>query len=190
MKKLGILFVLALELAVCGCGNTTPTSTTTTTSANSNWEANLIDGKGQASLLNFVVGFSVSQSGPLTVTGISFFNAGACFATGSNAENVAGTATLITGSTDTVTGTLTMTVTSTTNGSVLTLGTSQNPATLTGTSNGTTTTTGTLSNGVVVGSWSLTPGSSTTGCNSGGGTFVMCQGAATCSTTPVAADRL
>jgi hypothetical protein len=64
---------------------------------------------------------------------------------------------------------------------------------LTGTSNGTTTTTGTLSNGVVVGSWSLAPGSSADpACTpiSSNAAFVMCQGAATCTTTGAAAAEV
>jgi len=190
MKKLAILFVLALELAVCGCGNNTPASTTATTSTSGFWEAQFIGGSSsQSALLNFVVSFSVNNTGPLNFTGFSFFNEGPCFATGLNAETESGSATLPTGSTGQVTGTLTMVVKSSTNGTVLTLGT-PNAATLTGTSNGTTTTTGTLSNGVVVGSWSLTPGSGVTGCNSDSGTFVMCQGAATCTTTGAAAAEV
>jgi len=185
MKKLAILFVLALELAVGGCGNTTPTAVTTTTSSNSNWEAQLTGGTGQASLLNFVVAFSVNNTGPLDITSFAFFNAGACFTTGVNSVTYNGTTSLTTSSIDTVTGPFVMTITSTTNGSVLKLGV-PNPATLTGTSNGTTTTTGTLSNGVVVGTWQLTPGSGAIDCTPATGSFVMCQGAATCSTVPPA----
>ncbi|HYM75084.1 MAG TPA: hypothetical protein VE377_03830 [Candidatus Dormibacteraeota bacterium] len=185
MKKFALIALLALEFAVCGCGNST-TPTTTSTQATGNWEAQMTGGTEQASLLNFVTAFNVTNSGPLSVTGFGFFNSGSCFATGTNAATVSGNATFTTSSTNSVTGTLTMTVTSTTNGSVLTLGT-PNPATLTGTSNGTTTTTGTLSNGVVVGNWSLQPGSGANGCNAGGGTFVMCQDKATCSTTGAAA---
>jgi hypothetical protein len=186
MKKLAILFAIALELAVCGCGNNTPTSTITTTSTDSSWEAQLNGGSGQASLLNFVVIFSANTTGPLDVTGFAFFNQGACFDTTTNTTTESGSATLTTGSAGTVTGNFTLTIKSNTNGSVLTLGT-PNPATLTGRSNGTTTTIGTLSNGVVIGNWSLVPGSNATGCNSGAGNFVMCQGAATCSITPTAA---
>ena len=81
-----------------------------------------------------------------------------------------------------VTGPFSLTVTSSTTGTALAL-----TGTITGTSNGTTTTTGTLSNGVVVGTWSLTPGAGASGCpivsNTSNLPFVMCQGAATCSTT-------
>src|ERR1700757_2028474 len=178
MKKLALVALLALELAVSGCGTSGAPPTTTNTQATGNWEAQLTGGTDQASLLNFVTTFTVTNSGPLDVTGFGFFNAGSCFATGTNAETVSGNASFTTSSTNTVTGTLTLTVTSTTNGSVLTLGT-PSPAT----STGTTTTTGTLSNGIVVGQWSLTPGSNATQCNAGSGSFLMCQGTATCTPT-------
>ena len=186
MKKLALLALLALELAVCGCGTSGAPSNTTNTQATGNWEAQLTGGTEQASLLNFVTTFTVTNSGPLSVTGFGFFNAGSCFATGTNAETVTGNASFTTSSTNKVTGTLTLTVTSATNGSVLTLGTPA-PATLTGTSNGTTSTTGSLSNGIVVGQWSLSPGSNVTGCNSASGNFIMCQGEATCTPTTSAA---
>jgi hypothetical protein len=137
-------------------------------------------------LLNFVTSFTVTNSGPLSVTGFGFFNAGACFATGTNAETVTGNADFTTSSTNAVTGTLSLTITSSTNGSVLTL----DAGTLTGTSNGSTTTTGTLSNGVVVGTWRLSPGSGVAGCNAGSGTYILCQGKATCSATTAAARKL
>jgi hypothetical protein len=178
LKKLAILIVLALELAVSGCGNNVPAAINNT-STNGNWEAQLINGTGQASLLNFVVSFSVINGGPLDVTGFAFFNQGACFSSGLTSTSEAGTATFTTNNAGQVNGTLNLTVTSNTNGSVLKL-TGQ----LTGRSNGTTTTTGTLSNGVVVGSWDLTPGKNVTNCSTDSGSFVMCQGAATCSTTP------
>lgn len=180
MKKLAILMLLALEIAVSGCGtNTTPT-TTINTSTTGNWEAQLTGGIGPASLLNFVTTFTVYNSGPLNITGFSFFNAGSCFATGVNTTTETGSITnLFTGSTGAVTGTLNFAVTSTTTGSVLTLTNGQ----LTGTSNGTTTTNGTLSQGVVVGNWSLSPGSGAPAECTGSGNFIMCQGTATCTTT-------
>ena len=181
MKKFAILTLLALELAVCGCGHTSPTNNITTTTSG-NWEARLIGGTGQASLLNFVTAFSVTDTTgvsnkPLQITGFSFINAGACFTNGVGAATEDGTATLITSATGQVTGSLTYTVTSVVPaGSVLTLTTNPNGG-VSGTSNGTTTTTGTLSNGVVWGDWSLT---GSQGCT-GAGTFVMCQGNNTCT---------
>ena len=185
MRRLAILVLLALEFAVGGCANNTP-STVTNTSTTGNWEAQLINPSGgQASLLNFVVAFNVTNSGPLDITGFGFFNENTCFAKDFNSQTESGTASFKTDSAGHVTGTLSLKITSTTTGSVLTL--TSNPDGLTGTSNGTTSTTGTLSNGVVVGTWTLTPGANATanGCNAVNtpdATFVMCQNAASCST--------
>jgi hypothetical protein len=174
MKKVALL-VLALELAVCGCGNSTPSNTTNTTTSGQ-WEASLTGGTGEATKLGFVTQFSVTNTGPLTITGFGFFNNGACFAPGVNTENETGSASLVTGSTNQVTGTLTYTVTSISPpGNTLTLN-----GNLTGTSNGTTTTTGTLSNGVVQGTWTLTGGAGDPSCT-GDGTFLMCQGSNHCT---------
>jgi hypothetical protein len=169
MKKL-VLLALVLELAVCGCGSHSTTNTTTSTSTTGNWEAQLIGGTQQASLLNFTVAFTVTNSGPLNITGFSFFNAGSCFANGLNGETENGTATFTTSSAGQVTGTLNLTVNSVTPaGNSLAL-----TGNLTGTSSATTGTTGTLSNGVVVGQWTLTGGQGDSSC-AGSGTFIMCQ---------------
>ena len=159
-------------------------STTTNSQATGNWEAQLTGGTDQASLLNFVTSFTVTNSGPLNITGFGFFNQGACFATGANAQTESGSATFTTTSTNTVTGTLDLTITSTTTGSVLKLS-----GNLTGTSNGTTTTTGTLSKGVVVGNWTIT-NSSNASCNNQNpnNPFIMCQDKATC--TPATASAV
>lgn len=178
MKKLALI-VLMLELAVCGCGNSTPT-TNNNTQTTGNWEAFLTGGTAQASLLNFVVSFNVTNSGPLDFTdpGVSFFNQGACFGTDVNDETENGTATLNTANGGTVTGTLNMNIVSTTNGNTLTLS-----GTLTGNSNGTTTTTGNLTNGVVVGTWSLSGGGGDASCT-GSGSFLMCQNPTSGGTCP------
>ena len=173
MKKLAILTLLALEIAVCGCGNSKP-SDTVSTSTSGNWEAQLTGGTGGASQLNFVTSFSVTNSGPLSITGFGFINAGPCFSTTLNAENESGSATFATDSTGAVTGTLTYSVQSS-GGNSLSLS-----GNLTGNSNGTTTTTGTLSNGVVAGTWQLTGGQGDPSCT-GTGDFIMCQGTNTCT---------
>jgi hypothetical protein len=175
MKKLAFLTLLALAFAVSSCGNSTPTDVTNT-QAGGNWEALLTGGTGEASKLNFVTAFSVTNSGPLDITGFGFINSGACFATGLNVENESGTADFTTSSTNQVTGTLSFTVNSINPpGNTLAL-----TGNLTGTSNGTTTTTGTLSNGVVSGTWALTGGAGDPSCT-GTGNFIMCQGKATCT---------
>jgi hypothetical protein len=181
MKKLAILMLLALELAVCGCG-TSPAPNTVSTSTSGFWEAQLSGGTGEAAGLNFVTAFNVTNIGPLDITSFSFFNTGACFANGVKGSTESGTAQFTTNTgTGQVTGNLTYTVTSAIpTGNVLTL--TSYPNGLTGTSNGTTTTTGTLSNGVAVGSWTLTGSSDCTGGPSSvTGNFIMCQGAATCT---------
>jgi len=180
MKKLAILALLALELAVGGCGNSTPQNSNTTTAAG-NWEALLSGGTGAASQMNFVTTFTVTDTTgvsnqPLDITGFSFFNAGACFADGVGASTETGSSTLNTSGTNQVTGTFSYTVVSITPaGNTLTL-----TGNLTGTSNGTTTTNGTLSSGVVSGTWTLNGGQGNASC-AGGGTFLMCQGASTCT---------
>jgi hypothetical protein len=184
MKKVAFLTLLALALAVCGCGTGTP-STTVTTNTSGKWEAQLIGGIGPASQLNFVTAFSVTNtnggsSQPLTVTGFSFINAGTCFVSG---ETESGSAALSTNSSNQVSGSLSYTVTSgTPAGNVLTLTADpNNGGGVSGTASGTPGTTGNLSNGVVWGSWTLTGP-----CISGltppvRGTFIMCQGTATCT---------
>jgi hypothetical protein len=184
MKRLAFLIVLALELAVGGCGSNTIAPSTTNTAANGSWEAELTGGFGQASLLNFVTNFDVQDNGAsniqLAIRSFSFFNQGKCFAIGTTSapgSTETGTATLITGSANQVTGTLDFKVTSITPaGNTLSL-----TGNLTGTSNGTPTTTGTLTNGVVVGTWMLSGGAGDPTCAGQTGNFVMCQGTNTCS---------
>lgn len=186
MKKLAILMLLALELAVCGCASNTLNNFATNTASTAEWEAQLVGGTGPASALNFLSTFNVQDNGTATVpldipsTGISFINAGACFANGVNVLSASGNATFSTNTgTGQVTGQLNLTVTSVTPaGNVLALTSYQGG--LTGTSNGTATTTGTLTNGVVVGTWQLTSSGSIAGCT-GSGTFIMCQSKSTCT---------
>src|SRR6202163_4028583 len=181
MKKLAFLVALALELAVCGCGTHTIANTTPSTTTSGSWEAQLTGGADQASLLNFVTAFSLNNnntvtSGPLTITGFGFINAGKCFANGVNGSTETGNATLVTSSADQVTGSLSFKVVSVTPaGNTLTMS-----GNLTGTSNGTVTTAGTLSNGVVVGTWSLSGGAGDPSCT-GSGNFLMCQGTNSCT---------
>lgn len=174
MKRLALIVLLA-ELAVCGCGTSTSNTSVVNTTANGTWEATLTGAGGNASLLNFVTQFTVTDQGPITINSLAFFNAGPneCFSTGLNQENETGTANFGTNSNGTVVGTLSLKVTSVNPaGNTLTLSGS-----LTGTSNGTTSTTGVLSNGVVSGTWTL-KGSSN--CQATGN-FLMCQGTDTCT---------
>jgi len=201
MRKLALL-ALVLELAVCGCG-TAPNSGVVTTTTSGNWEAQFLGGAPSsptatgplfpASQLNFVTAFTVTsviEGTPesLNITGFGLFNATQCFATGTGAETVTGSATLNTAQSGQVTGSFNYSITSvatptTVAGNLLTL-TTQGGG-VSGTSSGTSTTTGTLSNGVFWGQWTLK--SSDTNClpkednGSVTGTYIMCQGTATCT---------
>jgi hypothetical protein len=180
MKKVAILTLLALGATLGGCGTGTP-STTVTTETSGNWEAELIGGVGEASELNFVTAFSVTNTNggtpqPLTITGFSFINAGGCFV---SSEAETGTAALTTNTSNQVSGSMTYTVTSgTPAGNVLTLSTGASGG-VSGTASGAPGSTGTLTNGVIWGTWTLTGNSGAT-CT-GSGTFIMCQGTATCA---------
>jgi len=187
MTKLALLLLLAVELAVCGCGNP-PIKTVVTTNASGNWEAQLFSNNAPVSSLNFVTSFNITNTlnttvanETLQITGFGFFNSGSCFDTGLSSQTTTGTATLNTNNAGQVTGSFTFVVTSLSiPGNVLTLTTSPNGA-LTGVSNGTTTTIGTLSKGVVVGTWTLKSSNSSCQNTSPTNTFLMCQGAATCT---------
>jgi hypothetical protein len=165
MKKLAILALLALEVTVCGCGNST-TSTTTTTSAGGKWQVVMLGGTGQSSALDFITAFTVgSGGGTLSVTTLSFLNTQACFVSNATAS---GSATLVTDSSNNVTGALTYSVISgVPAGNTITL----DGTAVTGTSNN-----GVLSGGKVTGSWTLTGGAGDPSCT-GGGSFTMTQSA-------------
>jgi hypothetical protein len=175
MKKFALLVVLALELAVCGCANNAPNTTVSTTTTG-NWGAQLTGGTGEAALLNFTTGFTLTTNSgvnePLGDITFSFINGGKCFGTAVADNREAGNATLTVSSTNTVSGSLNFTVSSATNSNVLTL--TAPDGGLTGTTNGSPGTVGTLSNGIAVGSWKLTGGQGDASCV-GGGTFLMCQ---------------
>ncbi len=193
MKKVVILVLLALLSLLCGCGKSNPPNAITTNTSG-NWEAQLTGGTGAAADLNFVINFTVSNTTGesaqgLSISGFSFINDGPCFLTGVSATTQAGSATITTLSTSQVTGSMSMTITSnaasgTQQGTVLTLTSVDG---VFGTSSGTTATSGTLSNGIVVGTWSL---SSTVAANQAmcgtpttapiQGSFIMCQNSATC----------
>jgi hypothetical protein len=186
MKKLAFLALLGLSLAVYGCGSRTLDTTLTNTTASGNWETHVDGGLGEASQLNFVTAFSVTDNGSgnnlsLDITGFSFINAGSCFVNGIDASSEQGSTTFSTiPGTDQVVGSMKYKVTSNVPpGSLLTLISYTNG--FTGTSTATQNQTGTLSNGVVVGTWSLTNSDSSNTACTGNGTFIMCQAAATCT---------
>jgi hypothetical protein len=165
MKKLAVLALMALEILVSSCGTSTKTTTTPTTSAGGKWQAVMSGGAGQGGTVDFVTAFTVaSGGGPLNITAFSFLTTGVCFVSG---ETESGSATLVTDSTNAVTGTLTYTVTSgTPAGNTLIL----TGITVTGTSNN-----GVLTGGVVTGTWTLTGGQGDSSCAVPSGTFTMTQ---------------
>lgn len=181
MKIVAILALLAMALAVYGCGTGTPSSIIRTTT-NGNWEAQLTGGLGEASQLNFVTQFTVTNENgigePLDITGLGFINAGQCFSNALNATTEVGSATITVLSTNQVQGTLSLTISSVTPpDNILTL----DGTNVYGTASGAAGSTGTLSNGVVTGTWTLT-GPCTNGASPApSGDFIMCQGAATCT---------
>jgi|HubBroStandDraft_1064217.scaffolds.fasta_scaffold46573_3 hypothetical protein len=194
MKKLALLMLLALLLALGACGSSPKTTQAITTNSNSFWEATFTGEPGDASELaasglTFTTQFAVSDvlgtQEPLDIISLNFINAGSnsCFSIDRDTSNAGGQYQFNTStSTNLVTGTLNLTVTSTTPaGNVLTL-TSNQPSGFTGTSNGNINgTTGTLSDGVVVGTWTLTGSPSCGGTSGVTGTFLMCQGTDTCA---------
>jgi hypothetical protein len=199
MKTLAIVVLLALALAIYGCSTTSiqnPNQIITDVSS-TNWEAQLIGGSPGATGLNFVTEFAVTNTtgqntAALQINGFSFINDQQCFTTkqGVLAAQQAGTATLNTDSTGEVSGSLAYTVTSIGTagegaGSVLSLTTdavNNLPAGgVSGTSSGTSTSSGTLSHGVVWGNWSLSGPCASQITPAPAGTFIMCQGVASCS---------
>jgi hypothetical protein len=183
MKKVAILTLLALAAAILSCGTRTPTTTVQTT-ASGNWEAQLVGGIGPASQLNFVTQFTLNNvngvSEPFypngSPTGFSFINAGPCFV---STNSPTGTASLNTNSANQVTGSMTFTVTSATPpGSTLTLTTGTSGG-ISGTARGPKGTVLIMTSGVVWGGWTLSNPTNPS-CNGQSGTFIMCEGAATC----------
>lgn len=182
MKKLAIAALLALGFMLGSCATNTSVPAPVT-GAGGNWEAQLLGGSGEASLLNFVTNFNVGiDGGALTINSFSFINTNgsSCFLT---VAGESGTIALTTSASNQVTGSLTYTIASTApSGNILTLFTIDSSTqiqvgTVTGISNN-----GALTNGVVTGNWTLTNANNNTACE-GQGTFLMCQEAATCTPT-------
>jgi len=182
MKKLlAVVGLVALGFWLGSCGSSRTLAITPTTSASGNWEATLVGGIGEASKLDFLTTFSVGTGGgTLNITAFSFINTdpNSCFIA---VQGASGSTILTTNTTNQVTGSMIITVNSSNPaGSTLTLSTTASGGLPGGQVTGTSTN-GTLSNGVVTGNWTLT-NSSNSSC-AGQGTFLMCQGAATCTPT-------
>jgi hypothetical protein len=172
MKKLVIVGLLALGCFLAGCG-TTPTATT---AAGGNWEATFQGPPANETLFNFETTFSVNDNGALVIKNINFLTDGPCFPVTGLGLTVGGTFDLTSALSDpTATANVTFTVKG--NGNALTL---------TGTATGVTNTAAqTTTWNAVTGTWTLTGSSACTGPGTGPftGTFTMCPGSTTCTTT-------
>ena len=174
MKKLAFVALLALAIALCSCGSGTNTPVKTT-GAGGIWEAQLYGGTGQAALLDFTSQFSVGvDASALDITSFAFINVNSCFPilNSTSTAGESGSANLTTSASNQVTGSLTYTINSS-SGSVLSLNATPS-SNLPGSGVTGKSVNSALQNGVVIGTWGLTPGTGTTGC-AGSGTFVMCQ---------------
>jgi hypothetical protein len=164
MKKVALL--LLMVLLVNGC-NSTRTLQSTTSGI---WQAAMLGGVGQASGFSFITQFTVNSDSTLNVSSFQFLtvnSSNTCFPI--NGGAVTGSiANYVTNTNDTVTGTLTYTVSS--SGNTLTLvGSLTGTATVTGNPPNTSTT---LTSATVTGNWSVSGG---TGCTGAGGSFTMNQ---------------
>ena len=172
MKKLVIVGLLAVGCFLAGCG----TTRTATTAAGGNWAVTLQGPPANETLFNFVTTFSVDDSGALNVTNLNFLTAGPCFPVTGLGESVGGTFDVTSAESDpTATANVTFTVKG--NGNMLTL---------TGTATGVTNTVAqTTTWNAVTGGWTLTESSSCTGSGQApyAGSFTMCPGSTTCTTT-------
>jgi hypothetical protein len=167
MKQVAILLLLAMTLMVGGCGST-PTSVQT--GAGGIWLAELSGGTGEASGFSFITQFTLNGNATLNITSFQFLtvNGGSSDCFPINGGTVSGSIPLTLQSNDTVTGTITYTVTD--GGNTLTLtGNVVGTATESG---GGTNATYTLTSATITGNWSL-KGSGN--CSATGGSFSMTQ---------------
>ena len=185
MKKLlAIVALVGMGFWLGSCGSRTLAEQPTTGVSSGNWEATLTGGLGEASKLDFVVNFTVpstTNGGTLDITSLSFFNvdSNACFISVSGAS---GSTILTTNNVNQVTGSMIISISSANpSGNTLTLSTTAGNGLPGGQVSGTSSN-GTLSNGAVTGNWTLTNPNNNSACT-GSGTFLMCQGAATCTPT-------
>ncbi len=156
MKRVAILLLMALFISGCGSGRPTAQSAT-----GGLWQAQLSDGVGNSSGFSFNTQFTVGSNGDLSISNFEFLNdnPNSCFPIngGSISGNMALTQNMATNG---VTGTMTFTVTS-----------SSNQLTLTGNVTGTIVGT-TLSGGAATGNWALT---GTGACSNATGPYTMKQ---------------
>lgn len=185
MKKLAIGVLLGVAVILSSCATSTVPERVSTSSAG-NWEAVLSGGTGDASKLNFVIGFNVVNingygTQPLAITNFNFINSTSCFpgltinGQTTSGGNATGSANLTTNNANQVAGQIILTVTSAQSASsTLTLTSNA----LSGTNSG-----GNLTSGAVTGTWTLTSNDSSCPAvpASANATFTLCQNATTCT---------
>ncbi len=156
MKRVPILLLLAM--LVNGCGSGRPTAQSATGGL---WQAQLSNGIGNSSGFSFNTQFTVGSNGDLSISNFEFLNdnPNSCFPI--NGGTISGNMLLTQNmATNGVTGSMTFTVTS-----------SSNQLTLTGSVTGTIVGT-TLSAGTASGMWTLT---GTGACSDASGPYTMNQ---------------
>jgi len=163
MKEVAILLLVALMLNGCGSSQTAAQA-----AEGGGWAAVMSGGESTSSGFSFNTQFTVGSNGALSISSFELLNQDTCFGTSIPASG--GTLDVTYNSADQVTGTFSFTITSAA-GDVVTLTSSS----VTGTVN---TNGNTLSNGSIIGSWTLAPGSGST-CVVASGTFTMTQAAST-----------
>jgi hypothetical protein len=126
MKKLAVLLLLACELTVGGCGTTVTSASNAATVTSGLWGAILTGGSAQASgaVLGFITNFTVNGDGSLSITQFTFntdtntTSSAGCFVS----QTESGTSSLTTNTANTIVGSITYVVTSTSpSGNTLTL---------------------------------------------------------------------
>ena len=157
MRKVALVPILALSILWAGCGSSS--SSTAVSSNTSIWQASLLQATGAPTAFDFITTLSISGSGGLSVSNLTFITSDPCFVSGATANGTASFT--VDTTTNAVTGTLTYNVQSgTPSGSALQL-----TGTVVGTESG-----GALSSGATVtGTWTLTGAA---GCTDGG-SFTM-----------------
>lgn len=161
MKEVAIVLLVALMLN--GCGNSS-SPTAAQTAAGVNWSAQMLGGSSPACCFSFITQFTVNSDGSLSISNFQFdtHDSASCFPDNGGTET-GSMALTVNSSTNAVTGTFMFTIVS--GGNTLTLN-----GNVTGTESGTT-----LSSGSITGSWSLAGSGTPAGCTSASGSFTMTQ---------------
>jgi len=153
--------LLLLTLGIAGCGST---PTTVTTGTGELWQSAMSGGIGDSSGFSFITEFTVASNGALTISNFQLVNTDSCFGGADVSED--GTLKLTFNSAGTVTGTFSFTLTSAAGDKVTLTST-----TITGTYDDTN---DVLTDGSIIGTWTLLPGSDSK-CVKASGPFTMTE---------------